>query len=164
MTEEYGRIYLDCSHIFKVSWWLFWEYLGILWEFFGNSLEFLWKFFGNSLGTLWEFFGLMEKEKRSLEARADAFSRIKKGLYLIMFECQSWTLNFKQILTEYVPVWRSLLACLDSSSFSGGFLFSRMPLSRVIWSGLIWLDSISCSTVPSSFSGLFSDPSTPCWK
>ena len=77
----------------------------IIWELFGNSLGILWEFFGNSFGILWVWVGgddvlllcfkfvheylqkfriwedirLKERQgqKRSLEARADAFSRLK---------------------------------------------------------------------------------------
>jgi len=82
--------------------------LGILWEFFGNSAGILREFCGNSLGILWEFFGSSLKiqflsinytnlgygkilglkpgqgqgqGKRSLEARADAFSRLNKDFF-----------------------------------------------------------------------------------
>ena len=82
--------------------------MGIVWEFFRNSLGILWEFFGNSFGILWVWVGgddvlllcfkfvheylqkfriwedirLKERQgqgqKRSLEARADAFSRLKR--------------------------------------------------------------------------------------
>ena len=71
--------------------------MGIFWEFFGNFLGILWEFFGNSLQMgkvdknwmtaeiLWNssmilrLNGRQGQGKRSLEARADAFSRLKNS-------------------------------------------------------------------------------------
>ena len=104
--EILWKFFENSLEIFGNSLGIFWEFfgnsLGILWTFFGNSLEILWKFFGNFSGILWDFFGNSktvedltnidkvgkldltsnkEKKNQSLEARADAFSRLKMFNY-----------------------------------------------------------------------------------
>ena len=110
------------------------DYFGNIWEFFGNSLEILWEFFGNFSGILWDFFGnsktvedltnidkvgkldlTSNKEKnkkkiQSLEARADAFSRLKKFVELKFFQ-NTRPLHSKMGFSRNFP-WISYRYCL----------------------------------------------------